>query len=277
MEVIERHRVFEGDLARVEHDSASTGVKMRLSVFTPSGDGPHPYLIWLSGLTCTDENFPQKAAAYSAAAELGLAIVAPDTSPRGEEVADDPAYDLGHGAGFYVDATRPPWAKHFQMESYVRDDLVDFVESAFPLRAGRRGLAGHSMGGHGALTLALRHPDRFTSVSAFAPICAPCRCPWGEKAFTAYLGDDRSVWEEHDASRLVSAGAAAGRFDDILIDQGDADPFLADQLKPPAFALACAEAGRRLSLRLRPGYDHSYFFIASFIDEHLRFHADRLR
>lgn len=276
MEIKNRHRVFGGELAYAAHDSVATGVPMRFSIFLPPGEGPHPYLIWLSGLTCTEDNFTVKAGAYRAAAELGLAVVAPDTSPRGEGVADDPAYDLGQGAGFYVDATQSPWAPHFQMDSYVTRDLIETVESAFPLDGSRRGLSGHSMGGHGALTLGLRNPELFRSLSAFAPIVASSQCSWGEKALTAYLGPNRELWRAHDATALVEDGAARGHYDDILVDQGDADPFLESQLKPSLLADACARAGQPLSLRLQGGYDHSYFFMASFIADHLAFHARRL-
>ena len=277
MEIKARHRVFGGELAYAVHDSASTGTPMRFSIFTPPGEGPHPYVVWLSGLTCTEDNFTVKAGAYRAAAELGLAVIAPDTSPRGEGVADDPAYDLGQGAGFYVDATQSPWSPHFRMYSYVTRDLIEAVEGSFPLDGSRRGISGHSMGGHGALTIALRNPDLFRSVSAFAPIVAPLQCPWGEKAMTAYLGPDRSLWRAHDATALIEDGAARGRFDDILIDQGGADSFLENQLKPGLFTDACAASGQPVTLRLQPGYDHSYFFIATFIADHLAFHAKRLR
>ena len=277
MEIKNRHRVFGGELSYAIHDSPATGVPMRFTVFQPPGEGPYPYVIWLSGLTCTEDNFTVKAGAYRTAAELGLAVVAPDTSPRGEGVADDPAYDLGQGAGFYVDATQEPWAPHFRMYSYVTRDLIETVEAEFPLDGSRRGVLGHSMGGHGALTIALRNPDLFRSVSAFAPIVAPSQCPWGEKAMTAYLGPDRSLWRAHDAVALIEAGVAKGRFDEILIDQGGADAFLENQLKPELFRDACAGAGQSLRLRLQAGYDHSYFFIATFIADHLAFHAERLR
>jgi S-formylglutathione hydrolase len=247
---------------------------MRLSVFTPPGEGPFPYLIWLSGLTCTEDNFTTKAGAYHAAAQHGVAIVAPDTSPRGEGVADDPAYDLGQGASFYIDATQAPWAAHFKMESYVMRDLIAAVEAAFPL-APRRAIIGHSMGGHGALTLAMKHPALFRSVSAFAPIASPTRCPWGEKAFAAYLGPNRDTWRAHDAALLVEAGKAAA-FDEILVDQGAADQFLTEQLKPELLAEAARNAGQKLTLRRHEGYDHSYFFIATFVAEHVAFHAARL-
>jgi len=276
MQTLKTHIVLGGTLRYLRHDSDVTGTPMSLSVFTPPGDGPFPVVIWLSGLTCTEDNFTTKAGAYRAAAELGLIVVAPDTSPRGEGVADDPAYDLGQGAGFYVDATQAPWVPNFRMESYIVDELVPLIDAEFPTTAAR-GIFGHSMGGHGALTLALRHPDLFRSVSAFAPICSPTRCPWGEKAFTAYLGEDRSRWAEHDASLLIADGRAQGRFDDILIDQGDADPFLVEQLKPDLLRAAADAVRQTLTLRMQPGYDHSYFFMASFIDDHLAFHAARLK
>ena len=270
------HTVHGGTLSYLRHDSVSTGTPMTLSVFVPPGEGPFPVLIWLSGLTCTEDNFTTKAGAYASAAEHGLILVAPDTSPRGEGVADDPAYDLGQGAGFYVDATQGPWAPHFRMETYVTDELIALIDGEFPTTK-TRSISGHSMGGHGALTLALRHPDLFRSVSAFAPIASPTRCPWGEKAFSAYLGDDRSEWAKHDAARLIEAGAARGHYDDILIDQGDADTFLADQLKPELLIAAGEAAGQGITVRMQPGYDHSYFFMASFIADHVAFHAERLK
>ncbi|MGQ3017103.1 S-formylglutathione hydrolase [Phenylobacterium sp.] len=277
IEVLQQHRVHGGTLRYLRHQSAVTGTPMRFSLFLPEGEGPFPLLVWLSGLTCTEDNFTTKAGAYGAAAAHGLAILAPDTSPRGEGVADDPAYDLGQGAGFYVDATQAPWTPHFQMETYVTGELLETVVAEFPIARAQIGVSGHSMGGHGALTLALRHPDIFRSVSAFAPICSPTRCPWGEKAFSAYLGEDRAAWADHDAARLIEAGAAQGRFDDILVDQGLADNFLTDQLKPDLLEAACAAAGQKLTLRRQPGYDHSYFFMASFIADHVAFHAERLR
>ena len=276
MEITKTHIVHGGTLRYLKHDSTATGTPMTLSVFVPPGEGPFPVLIWLSGLTCTEDNFTTKAGAYRAAAEHGVIVVAPDTSPRGEGVADDPAYDLGQGAGFYVDATEEPWAPHFRMETYVADELIALIDANFPT-TGVRAISGHSMGGHGALTLALRHPDLFRSVSAFAPICSPTRCAWGEKAFTAYLGDDRDAWDRHDAAKLIAAGAAKGVFDDILIDQGDADSFLTDQLKPELLTAAAKAAGQKITLRMQPGYDHSYFFMASFVDDHVAFHAKRLK
>lgn len=276
METVKSHVVHGGMLRYLKHDSATTGAPMTLSVFVPAGEGPFPVLIWLSGLTCTEDNFTTKAGAYKAAAEHGVIIVAPDTSPRGEGVADDAAYDLGQGAGFYVDATEAPWAPHFRMESYVTGELIDLIDAQFPTTK-TRSIFGHSMGGHGALTLALRHPELFRSVSAFAPICSPTRCPWGEKAFSAYLGDDRAQWAKHDATLLIEGGAAKGVFDDILVDQGDADSFLTDQLKPELLQAAAEKAGQGLTLRMQPGYDHSYFFMASFVDDHVAFHAKRLK
>ncbi|WP_046652179.1 S-formylglutathione hydrolase [Brevundimonas diminuta] len=276
METVKSHVVHGGTLRYLKHDSATTGTPMTLSVFIPAGEGPFPVLIWLSGLTCTEDNFTTKAGAYKAAAEHGVIIVAPDTSPRGEGVADDAAYDLGQGAGFYVDATEAPWAPHFRMESYVTGELIDLIDAQFPTTK-TRSIFGHSMGGHGALTLALRHPERFRSVSAFAPISSPTRCPWGEKAFAAYLGEDRAEWAKHDAALLIEGGAAKGVFDDILVDQGDADSFLADQLKPELLKAAAQKAGQGLTLRMQPGYDHSYFFMASFVDDHVAFHAKRLK
>ncbi len=276
METVKSHVVHGGTLRYLKHDSATTGTPMTLSVFVPAGEGPFPVLIWLSGLTCTEDNFTTKAGTYKAAAEHGVIIIAPDTSPRGEGVADDAAYDLGQGAGFYVDATQAPWAPHFRMESYVTGELIDLIDAQFPTTK-TRSIFGHSMGGHGALTLALRHPELFKSVSAFAPISSPTRCPWGEKAFTAYLGDDRAEWAKHDAALLIESGAAKGVFDDILVDQGDADSFLTDQLKPELLTAAAQKAGQGLTLRMQPGYDHSYFFMASFVDDHVAFHAKRLK
>jgi S-formylglutathione hydrolase len=250
---------------------------MRFSLFLPPGPGPHPLLVWLSGLTCTEENFTTKAGAYLSAARHGLAILAPDTSPRGEGVADDPAYDLGQGASFYVDATEQPWARHFQMERYVTTELPAVVAGGFAVDLARCGISGHSMGGHGALTLALRHPVQYRSVSAFAPIASPTRCPWGIKALGTYLGPDAATWQQHDATRLLESGAARGHFDSILVDQGTADSFLVEQLKPELLEAACAAAGQSLRLRRQQGYDHSYYFMSSFIADHVGWHAERLR
>jgi len=263
-------------LSYCRHDSSAVGGPMKVSIFIPPGEGPFPVLIWLSGLTCTEDNFTTKAGAYAAAAAAGLAIVAPDTSPRGADVANDDAYDLGQGAGFYLNASQEPWSAHFQMETYVAKELVALIGDAFPVDLSRIGISGHSMGGHGALTLALRHPRTFRSVSAFSPIVAPSQVPWGRKAFTAYLGPDEAAWAVHDATALVAAGAAPGAFDDILIDQGTADSFLAEQLKPDLFVDACRQGGQKVTLRMQEGYDHSYFFITSFIADHVAWHAARL-
>lgn len=269
------HRVHGGTLIYAQHQSAVTRTPMRFSIFLPPGNGPFPYLIWLSGLTCTEDNFTTKAGAYGYAAEQGVAIIAPDTSPRGEGVADDAAYDLGQGAGFYIDATEAPWAPHFRMETYIVEDLISVAEGAFPL-ASRRSIFGHSMGGHGALTLAMKYSNRFVSVSAFAPICAPSRCAWGEKAFTAYLGPERAKWRAHDAAMLMGEGRAQG-LGEILVDQGGADQFLEAQLKPETLEAAARLSNTKLRLRRQEGYDHSYFFMASFIGEHVGFHAARLK
>ena len=277
VEIRATHRTHGGTLRYCQHDSAATGTPMRFSIWTPDGEGPFPWLIWLSGLTCTEDNFTTKAGAYEHAAKHGLAIVAPDTSPRGEGVANDAASDLGRGAGLHGDPGQEPWAPHFQMETYVTRDLIAAAKEAAPLDDARLGVFGHSMGGHGALTLDLRHPSLFRSVSALAPIVSPMNCPWGEKAFTAYLGQDRAAWDRHDAARLIESGAAKGVFDDILIDQGDADSFLTDQLKPELLVAASEAMGQRLTLRMQPGYDHSYVFMTSFIADHIAFHAKRLK
>lgn len=269
------HRVFDGVLSYCRHESTATSTAMGFTVFQPQGVGPFPVLVWLSGLTATEENFTTKAHAYQAASAHGLMIVACDTSPRGD-VADDPGYDLGQGASFYLDATEPPWAPRYAMETYVTRDLMRAVREAFPAAPDQAGICGHSMGGHGALMLALRHPNLFRSVSAFAPIASPSRGPWGRKAFGAYLGGNEDAWRNHDACLLIEAGAGIGRFDDILVDQGAVDPYLADQLKPELLEAACRAAGQTLTLRRRKGYDHSYFFIQSFIAEHLAWHATRL-
>lgn len=276
MERIEQHASFGGRQEVWQHTSSTLGCTMKLGVYLPPAalkGEPCPVVYWLSGLTCNEQNFITKAGAQQYAAQWGLILVAPDTSPRGEGVANDPAYDLGQGAGFYLNATQAPWATHFRMEDYVVQELPALVGAHFPTTE-KRGICGHSMGGHGALTLALRHPGHYASVSAFAPIVAPSQVPWGQKAFTAYLGDDRSTWAAHDAVALIAS--AAQRLP-LLIDQGDADEFLAGQLQPQRLQAACAAAGHPLTLRLQPGYDHSYYFIASFIGEHLAHHAGALR
>jgi S-formylglutathione hydrolase len=275
-DILNQHRVHGGTLSFCRHDSAATGTVMRCSFFQPPGPGPFPVLLWLSGLTCTEENFSTKAGAYQAAAQAGLAVVAPDTSPRGDAVPNDPAYDLGQGASFYVDATQAPWSEHFRMERYITEDLPAALAAAFPVARQPWGIAGHSMGGHGALTLALRHPQRYRSVSAFSPIVSPTRCPWGQKALAAYLGEDMELWRAHDATRLLESGAARGHYDDILVDQGLADQFLIEQLKPELLETACAVAAQKLTLRRHEGYDHSYYFITSFIADHVAWHAVRL-
>lgn len=277
VEVLEDHKCFGGSLKICRHDSKATGTPMRFSVFVPGGEGPFPVLTWLSGLTCTEENFTTKAGAYGPAAALGLMVVAPDTSPRGPGVADVDSYDLGQGAGFYVDATEAPWAPHFSMYSYVTRDLQEAVFANFPGDRKRQGIFGHSMGGHGALTIALRNTGIYRSVSAFAPIASPTRCPWGEKALAAYLGADPAAWRKHDATLLLEDGIGTGHYDDILVDQGTADSFLEKELKPDLLQAAAARAGQKLTLRMQEGYDHSYYFIQSFIADHLQFHHDRLK
>ena len=275
MERIEQHASFGGRQEVWRHASRSTGCDMRLGVYLPPAAlrGERcPVLYWLSGLTCTEQNFITKAGAQQHAAAHGLIVVAPDTSPRGEGVADDPAYDLGQGAGFYVNATQQPWAPHFRMEDYVAQELPALIEQHFPA-TDARGLFGHSMGGHGALTLALRHPGRWRSVSAFSPIVAPSQVPWGQKALAAYLGEDPAAWRAHDAVALI---AGARERLPLLIDQGEADEFL-PQLRPELLRAACDAAGHPLTLRLHPGYDHSYYFIASFIADHVAHHARALR
>lgn len=267
---ISQNRSFGGWHKQYSHASTVLGCEMRFAIYLPPQAATQsvPVLYWLSGLTCTDENFMQKAGAHRMAAELGMAIVAPDTSPRGEGVANDAAYDLGQGAGFYLNATQEPWAKHYQMEDYILKELPELIEAAFPV-TDKRAISGHSMGGHGALTLALKNPERFTSVSAFSPIVNPINVPWGEKAFTAYLGDNREAWKAYDSCELM---AKAKVHLPMLIDQGEGDNFLAEQLKPESLVTAAKEAGYPLELRVQEGYDHSYYFIASFIDEHLKFH-----
>lgn len=283
MEIVSESRMFGGRQRIVRHMSAACGVPMQFGLYEPPDAdlAVAPVLIWLSGLTCTERNFIEKAGAQRKAAELGMVLVAPDTSPRGDDVPDAPdgAFDLGQGAGFYVDATEPPWQRHYRMESYIVRDLLDCLASGLGFSAaragsGRLGIAGHSMGGHGALSLHFRHPDLFMSVSAFAPIVAPSRVPWGEKAFSAYLGSDRARWQAHDACALVSQRQSDAH---ILIDQGEADPYLSRELRPELFEDACSRAGQRLTLRRQKGYDHSYFFIASFIDDHIAHHAEGLR
>jgi S-formylglutathione hydrolase len=276
LETLAEHRCFGGVQGYYRHESRECGSPMRFSVYRPPAaeSGSVPVLYYLAGLTCTEETFAIKAGAQRVAAELGLMLVAPDTSPRTPRLpGDDSAWDFGLGAGFYVDAAREPWSRHYRMYSYVTRELPEIVAANFPARAGARGIFGHSMGGHGALVCALRNPGSYQSLSAFAPIAAPSRCPWGTKAFSGYLGDDRKAWAEYDASELIARQAFPGR---ILVDQGTADPFLREQLLPEAFEIAAREAGQDLELRRHPGYDHGYFFIASFVEDHLRHHAAAL-
>jgi S-formylglutathione hydrolase len=272
IETLSEHRCFGGVQGFYRHESATIGLPMRFGVFLPpqAAKGPVPVLFYLAGLTCTEETFAIKAGAQRLAAKLGLAIVTPDTSPRDSGIEGaSAAWDFGHGAGFYLDATQAPWSRHFRMESWITGELRELIIDRFAVRRDRVGLFGHSMGGHGALTLALRHPGLFQSVSAFAPIAAPTQCPWGEKAFTGYLGEDRAQWAEHDATELIQAGR---RCPPLLIDQGRADQFLDVQLKPDKLEAACRAAGQPLTLRWHEGYDHGYYFIQSLMADHLRHH-----
>jgi len=279
LELISQHRCFGGWQRYYRHESTEIGLPMRFSVYVPpqAEQGPVPVLFYLAGLTCTEETFMIKAGAQRLAAELGVMLVAPDTSPRGANVpGEDESWDLGTGAGFYVDATAPDWRTHYRMYSYVTEELHGIVTGdALPGDASRAGIFGHSMGGHGALVLALRNPGKFRSVSAFAPIAAPSLCPWGKKAFGAYLGADEREWAAYDASALMRQ-ARQPFPDGILIDQGESDQFLAEQLYPEVFEAACAEAGQPLALRRHEGYDHGYYFISTFIEDHIRFHVERL-
>ncbi|MGX4163709.1 S-formylglutathione hydrolase [Escherichia coli] len=276
MEMLEEHRCFEGWQQRWRHDSSTLNCPMTFSIFLPPprDHTPPPVLYWLSGLTCNDENFTTKAGAQRVAAELGIVLVMPDTSPRGEKVANDDGYDLGQGAGFYLNAAQPPWATHYRMYDYLRDELPALVQSQFNV-SDRCAISGHSMGGHGALIMALKNPGKYTSVSAFAPIVNPCSVPWGIKAFSSYLGEDKNAWLEWDSCALMYASNAQDAIP-TLIDQGDNDQFLADQLQPAVLAEAARQKAWPMTLRIQPGYDHSYYFIASFIEDHLRFHAQYL-
>jgi S-formylglutathione hydrolase len=277
LETISANRAFGGVQGVYKHASASTGTDMIFSAYVPPhAEGAKLPVVWyLSGLTCTHANVTEKGEYRRACAELGLIFIAPDTSPRGEGVPDDPAgaYDFGLGAGFYVDATEAPFAQHYRMWSYITEELPALIAAAFPADMDRQSIMGHSMGGHGALTIGLSFPDRYRAVSAFAPIVAPGQVPWGHKALGGYLGEDRAAWRRHDAVALIEDGA---RVKDLLVDQGDADGFLAEQLKPSLLAAACTDARIPLTLRLQPGYDHSYYFISTFMDDHLRWHAQRL-
>lgn len=276
MDTLSVNKSHGGTLHVVRHASRETGTDMTFSVFLPpqaDGGAKCPVVWYLSGLTCTHANVTEKGEYRAACAELGLIFVAPDTSPRGPDVPDDEAYDFGQGAGFYVDAVQAPYAANYRMWSYIRDELPEAVASVFPIDRERQGIMGHSMGGHGALTLALVNPGRYRSVSAFAPIAAPSQVPWGTKALSRYLGPDRAAWRRHDAVALIEDGA---RLPELLVDQGEADAFLEEQLRPDLLRAACADAGIPLTLRMQPGYDHSYYFISTFMADHLRWHAARL-
>lgn len=278
VENLSQNRSFGGWHKQYKHQSSSLGCEMRFAIFLPpqTARGEKvPVLYWLSGLTCTDENFMQKAGAQRVAAELGIAIVAPDTSPRGDDVADEAErYDLGKGAGFYLNATQEPWAQHYRMYDYVVNELPALVEELFPV-TDQRAISGHSMGGHGALTIAMKNPERFSSVSAFSPICNPISCQWGQDAFRAYLGDDPAAWQQYDSSVLMQQ-ASSEQFLPALVDQGEADDFLESQLRPETLEAAAQASGYPLELNRHEGYDHSYYFIASFIENHLRFHGKHL-
>jgi S-formylglutathione hydrolase len=276
MKTISEHKCFGGVQGYYAHASNEIGLEMKFSVFQPpqAKAGKVPVLYYLAGLTCSEETFAIKAGAQRIAAELGLMLVAPDTSPRGANIpGETESWDFGAGAGFYVDATREPWSKHYRMYSYVTSELPALIAGKFAADADRQGIFGHSMGGHGALVCALRNPGQYKSLSAFAPIAAPMRCPWGKKAFKGYLGDDHAAWAQYDASELMKRGRFAGP---ILVDQGLADKFLSDQLYPEVLEAACREAGQPLTLRRQEGYDHGYFFISTFMEDHLRHHAAQL-
>jgi S-formylglutathione hydrolase len=277
MEILSDNRSHAGRQLVVKHPSASTGTAMTFSIFLPpqaEKQGKLPVIWYLSGLTCTHANVTEKGEYRKACAELGLIFVAPDTSPRGEGVADVEDYDFGQGAGFYLDATEEPWSKNFRMWTYLTEELPGLISDAFPADMESQGITGHSMGGHGALTLALNFPGRFRSVSAFAPIAAPSQVPWGENAFRGYLGENRTAWRKHDAVALIEDGA---RLEHLLVDVGGADPFLAQELRPELLEKACDEAGIALTLRIHPGYDHSYYFVSTFMAEHMRWHSERLK
>ncbi|WP_077293683.1 S-formylglutathione hydrolase [Yersinia proxima] len=274
LELLEEHRMFGGWQQRYRHAASSLNCNMTFSIYLPPprDDNPPPVLYWLSGLTCNDENFTLKAGAQRIAAELGLVLVMPDTSPRGDDVPNDDGYDLGQGAGFYLNATQAPWSEHFHMYDYVSQELPALIRQHFSV-SDRQSISGHSMGGHGALMLALRNPQQYQSTSAFAPIVNPCQVPWGRKAFSAYLGDDESQWLQYDSCHLLTHAQTQLP---ILVDQGDGDQFLADQLQPAKLAELARQRDWPLTLRIQPGYDHSYFTIATFIEDHLRFHAEYL-
>ncbi|HEX7759311.1 MAG TPA: S-formylglutathione hydrolase [Caulobacteraceae bacterium] len=273
LELIEQHAAFGGTQSVFRHQSQTVGGPMTFAVFTPPQAGPAPAVTYLSGLTCTHANVMEKGEYRRVAAELGLIVVCPDTSPRGQTVPDDDVYDLGQGAGFYVDAHEPPFKQHYRMWSYVTRELPALLQRHFDIDRARQGIFGHSMGGHGALTIGLTFPEAYRSISAFSPIVAPSQVPWGQKAFGAYLGPNRVRWRDHDAVALIEDGK---RVDELLVDVGLADPFYQRELKPELLETACARAGIRLNLRRHPGYDHSYFFISTLMEDHLRWHAERL-
>ena len=275
MEVLSTNRSFDGTQGVYRHDSAATGTPMTFAVYVPdhTPGARLPVLWYLSGLTCTHANVMEKGEYRAACAEHGIVFVAPDTSPRGEDVADVPEYDFGQGAGFYVDATQEPWAKHFRMRSYIEQELPALIAAEFPVDMDRQGITGHSMGGHGALTISLRNPGRFKSTSAFAPIVSPLNCPWGQKALGGYLGDDMTAWRQYDACALIKQGA---RLPDLLVDQGTADNFRDEQLKTHLLDEACRKADIPAEIRMQEGYDHSYYFISTFMAEHIAWHAERL-
>ncbi|MTI19179.1 S-formylglutathione hydrolase [Rhodobacteraceae bacterium RKSG542] len=276
IDLVSKYRCFDGEQRVYRHQSTATGTPMEFAVYLPRKALEGHYcasVVYLSGLTCTWENVVTKAGAQAACAELGLIFVAPDTSPRGEDVADDEAYDLGQGAGFYINATQAPWSEHYKMETYVARELTRIMSDNFPVELSAIGIMGHSMGGHGAITLALKYPELFRSVSAFSPIVNPCDVPWGRKAFTAYLGSDEAVWRGHDSCALIKEKGFQGP---MLVDQGGRDTFIEEQLQPWALEKACREAGIDLTLRLQAGYDHSYYFVSTFISEHLGWHSANL-
>jgi S-formylglutathione hydrolase len=281
IETLSETSCFGGRIGFYQHTSSSNNCDMRFSVFVPpqAAQGKVPVVTFLSGLTCTEENFMVKSGAQRVAAMLGIMLVSPDTSPRGEGVPDDPDgdYDFGLAAGFYLNATQEPWSANYQMYDYITKELPPVIFDNFPGDPERHGLTGHSMGGHGALTIGLRNPDMFSSLSAFAPICTTLHSPWGQKALAYYLGDDKSTWQDYDACEVARRSGGIKKFDRILVDQGADDPFLAEQLKPELLEAACKESGLPLELHIHQGYDHGYYFISTFVEEHLRFHAERLR
>ncbi len=276
MDQVSANHSHGGTQGVYSHQSEATGTAMTFSVFVPErAEGEKlPVLWYLSGLTCTHANVTEKGEYRAACAEHGVIFVAPDTSPRGDDIADDEGYDFGKGAGFYVDAAQAPWAAHFRMRSYVEQELPALIAAEFPADMARQGITGHSMGGHGALTIGLRNPQRFRSVSAFSPIVSPLNCPWGEKALGGYLGPDKAMWRQYDACALIEDGA---RLPDLLVDQGEADNFLHEQLKTGLLVMACRKAGIPATIRMQPGYDHSYYFISTFMAEHVAWHAERLK